>query len=169
MGIYTKTGDKLQTSTFNDIRVYKNDIIMEVNGSIDELQSNLMVAYNFLEDGYIKEILLSICKKLYSFGYAISSGKSDVITDNDVLDLEKLIDKFQDKIPDLSGFVYPGLTKPSSLIHVARTVCRRTERTLISFYMENELNEINLKYMNRLSDLLYIVALSVDDIKTFDN
>ena len=164
MSIYTKTGDKLQTSTFNNERVYKNDILIDINGSIDELQANIMVAYNFIDDDYIKAILLSICKELYSYGYAISSGKN-IITSKEIIRLEKLIDEFQEKVPSLADFVYPGLTKPASLVHVARTVCRRAERLLISYYLDNPINEDNLKYINRLSDLLYIIALNLDEIK----
>lgn len=164
MSIYTKTGDKLQTSTFTNERVYKNDIIIDINGSIDELQSHIMVAYNFIDDDDIKTILLSLCKELYTFNYAISSGKK-LITENNILQLEKLIDQFQDRVPSLSDFVYPGLTKAASFIHVARTVCRRAERLLITFYLNNSIDDNNLKYINRLSDLLYIIALNVDEIK----
>ena len=165
MSIYTKTGDKLQTSTFNNTRVNKNDIIIDINGNIDELQSTVMVAYNFQSNEHIKNILLDICKKLYSFWYAISASKN-IITEDDILYLESLIDQYYKNIPNLSDFVYPGLTKAASFIHVARTVCRRAERVLISYYLENPINEINLKYINRLSDLLYILALSVDEIKS---
>ena len=164
MKIYTKSGDNLQTSTFNDNRVYKNDIIIEINGTIDELQSSLMIAYNFVIQDDIKDILLRICKQLYSLGYSISSQQV-ILTANDVENIESLIDTYQQNLPNLNDFVYPGLTKEASFIHMARTICRRVERLLISFYLNHEIIKFNLQYINRLSDLLYILALNVDEIK----
>jgi len=164
MKIYTKSGDRLKTSTYNDERVFKNDMIIEINGTIDELQSHMMVAYNFTEDKDIQETILFIVKQLFSYNYGISSNQ-ETITKDDVNNLEKLIDKYQGNILNLGAFVYPGMTKAASFIHVSRTICRRAERSIISFYQDNTVDETKLEYINRLSDLLYIMALNVDKIK----
>ncbi|HEY8445299.1 MAG TPA: cob(I)yrinic acid a,c-diamide adenosyltransferase [Bacilli bacterium] len=163
MKIYTKQGDNLKTKTINN-EVYKSDLIIEVNGTIDELQAHLMLSYNFIDNQEIKEIILSICKDLFIVGYDITSSKETFSIDK-VTSLELLIDKYNDTLKPLTEFIVPGLTKPSSILHVTRTVARRCERVIVRYALDHDINKAILKYINRLSDLLFILARFTEEYK----
>lgn len=161
MKIYTKSGDNLKTKTINK-EVYKNDITVEVNGSIDELQAFLMVAYNYIDIKEIKEILLSICNDLYIIGY-------DIFSSNNSLDikkvdtLESLIDNYDSLLKPLNEFIIPGKTKASSFINLARVNTRKCERIIVSYAINHKINYVILKYINRLSDLLFVFIRYIEE------
>lgn len=161
MNIYTKTGDKGQTSLFDNQRVSKDDLRVESYGTIDELNSNLGLVKNFLEED-INLIIKGLQRKLFDVGAELATGDSDKrpvkILEEDVKLLEKQIDKYMEKIKKPDHFIIPGSSKGAAFLHVARTVCRRAERRIISLSRESYVNPHLIKYINRLSDLIYTFA-----------
>ena len=143
MPIYTKTGDQLQTDTLQK-RTYKNDILVETSGSIDELQAQVMAASHCVTSPMIKEILVHICQTLFSVNYDIGSLQSTLSID---------------KVTEI-----PGKTKEANALHLARTAARRTERIIVSYALENTINDVVLKYMNRISDLFFVLARTLDEL-----
>lgn len=161
MKIYTKTGDNLKTDSIGS-RVYKDHIVIEINGEIDELQATLMLAYHFCENVEIKPLLLSLCKDLFKVGYEISS-KKNVIDADEVNRIEKEIDKYQESLPPIKEFILPGYSKGASFVHLARTKARSVERLIVHYTKENSINAELLKYINRISDLLFVLARVEDN------
>ncbi|HHU55942.1 MAG TPA: cob(I)yrinic acid a,c-diamide adenosyltransferase [Acholeplasmataceae bacterium] len=160
MKIYSKEGDNLKTKTLNN-KVYKDDYLIEVSGTIDEVQAYLMVIYNHINDEEIKKILFSICKDLFTLSYNISINKA--FPEEKTIELESIIDDYENMLTPLDKFIMPGQTKDSSLIHVARTVVRRCERVIVTYARKNNVHKEILKYINRLSDLLFIIARYIEE------
>lgn len=157
MKIYTKTGDNQYTSTVLLDKVKKSDIIIEVTGNIDEAQSALMVAYNFINNEEIKELVKYMADKLFTVGYDIAANKHE-IAEFDISYLENKIDYFSGLLPELKEFILPGISKGSSILHLARTIIRRLERSVVEYTFKNKINRFCLMYLNRLSDLLFVMA-----------
>ncbi|GAA0679917.1 MULTISPECIES: cob(I)yrinic acid a,c-diamide adenosyltransferase [Clostridium] len=161
MQIYTKTGDKGQTSLFDGTRVDKDSDRVEAYGTIDELSSFIGLADTFVEDKEINEILLRIQKKLFFVAGQIATIDKEKfkykIKEGDIKELEDIIDKYIAKTPKVDAFIVPGTSKASASLHVARTVCRRAERRVIHLRRIEDV-EILVKYINRLSDTLYALA-----------
>lgn len=162
--IYTKTGDKGETGLFGGSRIFKDDLRVTCYGTIDEANSMIGVAYSLIKSDDIREILRHIQKRLFVLGAELASdgkGKTlikDTITDKDVIYLENIIDKYTEKIGKQESFVIPGKSTASSVLHVARTVVRRAERLIVSLSKESSIRELLIKYVNRLSDALFILA-----------
>lgn len=172
MSIYTRSGDEGVTSLLGGSRVSKSDPIFEVLGTLDELNSSL----GLLSSCRIREInstLLRIQNELFSIGATVAGISSDNITMNsDTIEkkvriLEKEIDSIDSTLEPLSNFILPGGTSTSSKLHHARSICRRLERTFVIYLntLKTELSSGNdlilnaiLKYINRLSDLLFVLA-----------
>ena len=157
MKIYTKSGDKLQTTTFKG-RVYKSDLVIEVEGSLDEATSYLALARTCASKDDTKEILEKVIKKLFSLGSDFLGYTKEEVKESDVLELENIIDSFENKIERKKEFVIPGKTVGGANVHIARTSVRRLERRMVAYGLENEVNEVLYKYVNRLSDLLFILG-----------
>lgn len=163
MKIYTRTGDDLTTSIVSK-RVYKNDIVVECLGTIDELSAHLMVTTHFLKDNEIKDILIKIVKELFDVGGDVLNYRNEVFIHQEMVkNLEMIIDKYEDKLPAIKGFILPGKTQSSSYIHLSRTICRRLERRLVEYGINSELNPYLFHYINRLSDLLFVLARSMEE------
>ncbi|WP_125154606.1 cob(I)yrinic acid a,c-diamide adenosyltransferase [Clostridium rectalis] len=162
--IYTKTGDKGETGLFGGSRVGKDDLIVEVYGTIDEANSLIGVAYSVIKDKELREILRIIQKKLFILGAEFASddkGKKmlkNKISKEDILFLEGLIDKYMVIVGPLKDFVIPGDTTGSAYLHVARTVIRRAERNIVKLSKKIEIREETRQYVNRLSDVLFSMA-----------
>lgn len=162
MKIYTKTGDDLTTSTITK-RVYKDDEIIECIGTIDELSASLMVASNNTGKQEIKIILVDIVKDLFGLAADLLRFKDEIaITNDKVKKLEDLIDKYQEKLPSLTDFILPGTTISSSYLHLARTVARRLERRIVTYGRKENVNQEIFQYINRLSDLIFVLARYVE-------
>lgn len=163
MKIYTKTGDNLTTSIITE-RVDKDDLRIEVEGTVDELIANLTLATTLNNDSQIISLIKTIIKKLFIVsGDAIGYGKIK-ISKEDVEEIERTIDEYSSKLPKVNSFIELG-TKPSSAsIHVARTVCRRFERRLVSLAKKQGVSKEALQYVNRLSDLLFILGRYEEEI-----
>ncbi len=167
MNIYTKTGDKGTTSLFDNVRVSKDDIRVESYGTVDELGSFLGLAKNYVEDEMMYNQIQDIQNKLFTVATNLATEDTNKvkyhILEEDILNLEKLIDLYMGKLNNPTGFIVPGTNKKSSYLHVARTVCRRAERRIISLSGVAYVDPLVLKYVNRLSDTLYAMARFLED------
>ncbi len=164
MKIYTRTGDKGQTSLYDGKRVDKNSTRVESYGSVDEMNSVLAVARQYCEDPKITEIIFNIQRKLFNVGGELSTtevGKfPNAITDEDVKELEDIIDEYVELIGKKGGFqfIIPGSNHFSAHMHMACTVCRKSERRILTLADNEPVSAILMKYINRLSDALYALA-----------
>lgn len=162
MKIYTKTGDKGETSLYDGKRIKKDSLRVESYGTVDELNSHIGLAKNFVEDKEIIDILFKIQRKLFFVAGELATLEKDKfknkIKEDDVINLENIIDYYLKKIDKVDAFIVPGTSKSSSMLHVARTICRRAERRILSLSREEEVSPILIKYVNRLSDTLYALA-----------
>lgn len=167
MGIYTKTGDKGSTSLFDNKRVSKDDIRVESYGTVDELVSFLGLAKNYVEDQEIYDLIQHIQNKLFTVATNLATeDKSKVkyhIVEEDINFLEKRIDEYMGRLNDPKGFIVPGSGKKSAHLHVARTVCRRAERRIITLSNVAEIDPLVIKYVNRLSDVIYALARYLEE------
>ncbi|WP_350287461.1 cob(I)yrinic acid a,c-diamide adenosyltransferase [uncultured Croceitalea sp.] len=165
MKIYTKTGDKATTSLFTGKRVPKHHIRIESYGTVDELNSFLGLVRDQNINSSYKTLLAQIQCKLFTVGAILATEPSKDnrlkiprIQEEDIALLEKEMDVMNGELPEMTHFILPGGHPTVSYCHMARTVCRRAER-MISYLHENEpVPEGVLKYMNRLSDYLFVLA-----------
>ncbi len=166
MKIYTKTGDKGETSLFGGKRVWKDDLRIQAYGTTDELNAVLGIAVAELSDTELKDVISGIQNDLFTVGSDLASplekeNKNFVIPRVDlnfVTRLELLIDKFDSQLPVLKNFILPGGSKVSAILHHARTVCRRAEREVVALSRIEGINDQIEVYLNRLSDLLFVLA-----------
>jgi cob(I)alamin adenosyltransferase len=161
--IYTRRGDGGQTRLFTGERVSKDEARLEALGCIDELVAFLGLARSEIEDCDIRSRLSAIQSELYLILSDIASaaqGKPSAtkLPDDAVDIIESLIDAYDVKLPPLRDFIMPGESCASSLLHVARTVCRRAERRVVVIARNFPLNARVPAYLNRLSDLLFVMA-----------
>lgn len=163
MSIYTRTGDRGTTALFGGKRVSKSDLQVEAYGSVDELSSQLGLTISKIKNQRSKIFLIEIQKNLYKIMACLSGAKVDLnYLDRRVLEFEKEIDKIDKKLPKLTRFILPGGTETSSLFHICRTFCRRSERNVIRFSEATtkpaHQQTLVIKYLNRLSDLFFTLA-----------
>lgn len=163
MRLYTKTGDKGQTSVIGG-RVNKDDVRVEAYGTIDEANSFVGKAISELDKKKFEDILEDLEKvqhELFDCGSDLANiTKKDTckITEEAVTYLEEKMDELIDEAPELERFILPGGSAASASIHIARTVTRRAERLIVSLMRGEEIPEVILKYVNRLSDYFFAVA-----------
>lgn len=178
MKVYTKTGDKGTTSLIGGTRVPKNSVRLESYGTVDELNTYLGMIRSFNIDPRSLEELVAIQTILFSVGGNLATDTSIkdlkvkvVVKEEDVEFLEKAIDKMDRELPPLTSFVLPGGNQAVSFCHIARTVCRRAERRILDLSAESEVNDLVIKYINRLSDYLFVLSrkvahdLGIEEIK----
>lgn len=162
MKIYTKTGDKGQTSLYDGTRIDKDSLRVEAYGTIDELNSSIGFAVKFVDDNQIVETLMKIQKRLFFVAgelATVEEGKFVYkINEDDIKALEKIIDDYLPKISGIDAFIVPGTSSGSAALHVSRTICRRAERRILSLKKQDDVSEILIKFVNRLSDVLYTFA-----------
>lgn len=162
--IYTRTGDNGTTALVGGSRVEKDSLKVEAYGTIDEVISTMGVAYSFTQDEELKTEISDIQKKLFVLGAELASDEKgisylkEIVSQNDIDDLEKIIDKYMEKVGPFKGFVTPGKNTISAVLHVARTVTRRAERVITALSREDKVREEIRRYVNRLSDVLYAMA-----------
>ncbi len=163
MALYTKFGDRGQTSLLGGSVVAKDDPRVEAYGSVDELNAALGIVIAFSDVEGVSASLSRIQKDLFAIGSELAGGKK-CIRPSRVSDLEKEIDTLWSELPPLKHFVIPGGSKTASLLHLARTVCRRAERqvVLLSNKEKKKVNPGIISYLNRLSDLLFTHARYVN-------
>lgn len=161
--IYTKTGDKGETALGDGSRVLKDSERVSAYGDVDELNASIGVILNYTTDG-IKKILLQIQNDLFDLGADLcvpddqNNSSKLRISHNQIKKLEESIDQMNKKLKPLKSFILPGGTKTASFLHVSRTICRRAERSVVSLKKSENINENALKYLNRLSDFLFVAS-----------
>ncbi len=166
MKIYTKTGDDGTTGLQGGKRVSKADLRIIAYGSIDEVNSCLGVVLVQTIDSDIKELLTKIQNELFVAGSDLSDPNltniKNRITDTMIENLEKNIDKFEQELVPLTNFILPGGHKTASYLHLARTLARRAETQTVVLAKQEQINPLCQKYLNRLSDLLFVLARTVN-------
>lgn len=163
MKIYTKKGDAGQTDLIGK-RVSKADLRIEINGTIDEATAYISFAKSFIKDQEILKILSDFISKLHLASYEIALAKKPQITPQNVLELEELIDYYNERLEPLKKFVYFDNKQSASVLNIARTIIRKVERLLVALNIEEEVSSDLLKYFNRLSDLLFILARVCEEL-----
>jgi cob(I)alamin adenosyltransferase len=184
MKIYTKTGDKGTTGLYGGTRVPKNHIRIECYGTIDELNSHIGLLRDQEIDPIHKKVLAEIQDRLFTAGAILAtppeketlkSGQArlsiDRITDEDIALLESEIDRMDGALPQMTHFILPGGHQTVSFCHIARCVCRRGERLAVHLDQLEPVDSAILRYLNRLSDYLFVLArmltsqLGADEVK----
>ena len=163
--VYTRTGDSGETSLVNGERVSKASIRVDAYGDVDELNSLLGVIRSLLEDTEIDAAISQIQNDLFTLGADLASPSSievPRITEAFTKSLENLSDQFLQELEPLKEFILPGGSEAGSMVHLARTVARRAERKVVALSNAEEINDLTIVYLNRLSDLLFIVARVVN-------
>ncbi|MDO6437602.1 cob(I)yrinic acid a,c-diamide adenosyltransferase [Cyclobacterium sp. 1_MG-2023] len=164
MKIYTKTGDKGKTSLFGGTRVNKSHLRIDAYGTIDELNANIGLLKDQVANEFIIKILYEIQDRLFVLGAILatepekSGMKLPVLKKEDIRFLEIEIDKMEENLPPLKNFIIPGGHPVVSLTHIARTVCRRAERSMVLLSENSPVDGILLEYVNRLSDFLFVLG-----------
>lgn len=167
MAIYTRTGDKGDTSLFDGTRVPKSHPRVETYATLDELNSVLGEALAFLPKAKFKQLakeLENIQHDLFAIGSALALPHPMPVTglQKRPKEFETLIDTMTKQLPELKNFILPGGGKPGSLLHVARTLARRAERRVVALMETEEVDTHILIYLNRLSDLFFTMARYVN-------
>lgn len=172
--IYTKTGDKGETSLFNGTRVLKNNGCIEGYGNIDELNSILGFCLTLLKDEKIRKIIFKIQNDLFQLGSDLATPIDSKnakavkfirrIGDKEITQLEAWIDELDQGLPKLTSFILPGGGSAGASLHIARCVCRRSERWVTGLVKDKKTNPNALMYLNRLSDLFFVLARVVNQM-----
>ena len=169
--VYTKRGDKGQTDLLGGSTARKDSLKVEAYGCIDETSSFIGLARYYTKNKVIKERLKGIQNKLLVLGGFLASdekGKEmmkDQIKEEDIKLLESYIDEYNQKLPPLAHFILPGDDEVAAHFHVARTVVRRAERRIVSLATQEDLNPLIQKYVNRLSDLMFVLARYSEEVE----
>lgn len=165
MKIYTKTGDDGTTGLFNGERVSKSSLRVETYGTVDELNSIIGLAYSSNSPEPVKTHLHQISNLLFNLGSDLATPKNPPpsfeitrLEAKSILFLESLIDLYDDNLPELKRFILPGGSMSASFLHQARTVCRRAERLAVRLTEIDDIGEIPVKFLNRLSDYLFTAS-----------
>lgn len=174
MAIYTKTGDKGTTSLFDGTRVEKSDLRVDTYGTFDECCAQVSVAQKLAKDSETIEHLEWVQHKLFQLNAEIATkqnrekleAKSKLVAEADIHQMEEWIDQYTKRLPELHSFILPGQTLSAAQLHVARAICRRGERLLTELSKSAEIREEVRKFVNRLSDCLYIFARMEDQVET---
>lgn len=164
MKIYTKTGDKGQTSLIGGTRVSKDHIRIDAYGTVDELNSFVGLIRDQEISTHYKDVLGEIQDRLFTIGSSLASDpvkskmKIPDLLDEDILFLEKEIDLMNTELPEMRSFILPGGHQTVSFCHLARCVCRRAERKTIHLAGQEYTDEKVIRYLNRLSDYFFVLA-----------
>ena len=171
MKVYTKTGDKGTTALFGGTRVPKDHIRIESYGTVDELNSYIGLIRDQEINQHCKNILIEIQDRLFTVGAILATPPEKEVMKNGELRLQKLgiiesdielleneIDNMEDSLPQMTHFVLPGGHTTVSYCHIARCVCRRAERLAVHLSHNEPVSDIAIKYLNRLSDYLFVLA-----------
>jgi cob(I)alamin adenosyltransferase len=165
--IYTKTGDDGRTGLFGGGRVGKDDPRVEAYGDVDELNAVLGMARSVEMMPRIDEVLAPVQRDLFALGALLATPHPEKhkeqlekarMSDERIAQLEAAIDAGEEELDPLKAFILPGGTAKAATLHVARTVCRRAERSIIRLQRQAEVPQVVIVYLNRLSDLLFVLA-----------
>jgi cob(I)alamin adenosyltransferase len=160
--IYTKTGDAGETGLFGGGRVPKDDLRVAAYGAVDETNAAVGTVLAHAPEAFESNLLQMIQRTLFTIGAELATPKREQLTqvvgDAEVAALEAAIDKYEATLPPLKNFILPNGTVKANAFHVARTVCRRAERSVVTLSRQTEVSPAILRYLNRLSDLLFVLA-----------
>lgn len=163
MKIYTKKGDHGYTSLYGGAKVFKHNARIHAYGTVDELNSVLGVALTHPLSGEGEKILNTLQHQLFILGADLATPqtkktKTERIGNTEIGMLEKSIDELEEHLPPLTQFILPGGSAAGAALHMARTICRRAERETVALKQEEPVSEEAVIYLNRLSDLLFVLA-----------
>ncbi len=163
MNIYTRTGDDGTTGLLGGVRVAKNDLRIEAYGAVDEFNALLGVCRATGLPSEIDEVLARLQHEMFALGAELASPAapprgSELLGDAEIERLERTIDRFEAQLPALRQFILPGGSPGGASIHAARCVCRRAEREVVALSHVAPMRAEALKYLNRVSDLLFVLA-----------
>lgn len=164
MKIYTKTGDKGQTSLLGGKRLPKNHIRIDAYGNVDELNSYLGLLRDSITHTPTQQVLLQVQDRLFTIGSILAAAgdehkfKIPALHEDDIVLLEKEIDQMNEQMEPMRTFILPGGYQPASVAHVCRTICRRAERRCVDLDAQETIPELIVKYLNRLSDYLFVLS-----------
>ena len=139
----------------------KNDARVHCLGEIDELNASIGVALSFIEDVQVQEVLFAVQHDLFDIGAELCQPGKSLIQKAHVDAIEAAATQFNDPLPDLKEFILPGGSQVVAFLHLSRTICRRVERSLVALKDSEDSNPVTAQYINRLSDLLFILARSM--------
>ena len=172
--IYTRTGDTGETGLAGGQRVQKDDLRIACYGTVDELNAFVgaarVTAESLAEAGNVAVILKRVQHELFNLGSILATLPEDVhakqarVTDAEINQLEREIDTANDALPPLRSFVLPGGSRLDAELHICRTVCRRAERLLVGLAREQSVPEEAIRYLNRLSDALFVWSRWVNHV-----
>ena len=166
MKIYTKTGDAGETGLFGGGRVPKDDPRVQAYGDVDELNATLGFAASLDPAGFESDFLQSAQRDLFAIGAELATPNAakarEQLGAERVSAIEQIIDKHEAALTPLKNFILPGGTPKAAAFHVARTTCRRAERAVVTLARDEQINPVIIHYLNRLSDLLFVLARSVN-------
>lgn len=167
MKIYTKGGDKGKTSLLGGKRVSKSDMRIEAYGTVDELNANIGLLKDYDISDNSKVSLLKIQHDLFKIGSILACEVDpdqynlSRIQDSDITEIETIIDQMEKELPVLKNFILPGGDLAVSQCHIVRCVCRRAERYIVLLGEEEEIDDVIIRYLNRLSDFLFVLARKI--------
>jgi cob(I)alamin adenosyltransferase len=169
MRIYTKTGDKGETGLFDGTRVSKADPRVVAYGGVDELNAWLGLVRSANPPKDVEDLLTQIQRDLFALGAVLADPAHKIASrvskaglgPDEVARLERAIDTFEGELPPLRRFILAGGAPAGAMLHLARTVCRRAERSMVAIGAD-QVDEIAIQYINRLSDLLFVIARVVN-------
>jgi cob(I)alamin adenosyltransferase len=156
--IYTRTGDKGVTGLGDGSRVDKDSLRVEAYGTVDEVNSAVGLVLSSELPGAVRACLTRVQHELFDLGGELCMPGVTVIPDDYVDALERDLDEFNADLPALKDFILPGGSESASRCHLARTIARRAERRVVSLAHNEAVNDATVRYLNRLSDLLFVVA-----------
>ncbi len=173
MKIYTKTGDDGTTGVQGGKRISKSNLRIKAYGMIDELNATIGLVLSKKFDDDIENLLRNIQNDLFVVGSDLSNpdltNMKNRITTEMVTNVEKTIDRLENELPPITNFILPGGHEVASLIHISRTIARRAETIVISLNEKEKINDECIKFLNRLSDLLFVVARIVNKKNGFND
>lgn len=160
--IYTRTGDRGETGLGDGTRMPKDAARIEALGAVDELNSQIGLLLTEMLPDDIRSHLTRVQHSLFDLGGELSIPGYVLIGEAQVKHLEDCLDHYNAALPSLKDFILPGGCRAAALAHVARTVCRRAERALVRMGRESSVQPASLQYLNRLSDLLFVLARALN-------
>lgn len=166
MKIYTKTGDKGETSLFGGERVQKNNQRINAYGTVDELNAFIGLALTEIKSDEIRNVLIDLQNKLFIVGSDLATPDTEKnkklnitrTSEDFIKKAEADIDIFTEKLDELRNFILPGGSKGSAMLHVCRTICRRAEREIVALKNFEKINENIIVFLNRISDLFFVLS-----------
>ena len=163
--VYTRTGDKGETSLVGGVRIKKSDIRLEAYGTVDELSAHLGMLVAMMKDGAERNLIIRVQNNLFNVCTHLATDQSRTplypsahLADGEIELLEERIDQLMHRLPERQGFILPGGTPTAAQAHICRTVCRRAERRIAALAEVAQIGPEMQQYVNRLSDYLFVLA-----------